>query len=78
MKIEVSDETIDDVVAVVILESIKGSHQMCDELLNADYELERYEMQDLAQGLKDLKALIPAFKYFTPVSDHYKVEEYDL
>jgi len=78
MKIEVSDETIDEVVAVVILDAIKGSYKMCDELLNADYELESYEMQDLAQGLKDLKALVPAYKYFSPFSEHYKVEEYKL
>jgi hypothetical protein len=78
MKIDVSDDTIDNIVAAVIFEAITGTDQMCKKLLNSEYELESYELQDLRTGLKDLKVLKAAFKYFSPISEHYKVDELNL
>ena len=77
MKIEISAEMADEMVATIVLEAIQGTSEMCDELVGSYEELEDYEMQDLNQGMKDLKALIPAFKYFSPKSEHYKVYEYE-
>jgi len=77
MKIEVNDETLDDIVASVILEAIQGTHGMCMRLMD-NTELEPYEMKDLAQGLRDLKALIPAYKFFSPVSEHFKLNKYEI
>ena len=77
MKVEVSDECIDEIVAKTILETIQGTYTMCIELLDED-ELESYQMQDLAQGLKDLEVLKGAYKYFSPVSEHIKIEGYTI